>query len=113
MALEGDLRHAIERDQLELYYQPLVKLVDDRVLGFEALLRWHHPERRLVAPDQFIPIAEETGLVVANGQGYLFAEPLPVAEAQRLIDRSASAPRRHANGPPDLDRSTVERAAQP
>jgi diguanylate cyclase (GGDEF)-like protein/PAS domain S-box-containing protein len=64
MTIEGDLRHAVERNQLELYYQPLVELVDDRVLGFEALLRWHHPERGLVAPDQLIPIAEETGLIV-------------------------------------------------
>ncbi len=53
-ALELDLRKAIEAGELELYYQPLVKLGTDKIGGFEALLRWHHPERGLISPAEFI-----------------------------------------------------------
>ncbi len=67
MSIESELRHALERDQLELHYQPLIDLSDERVVGFEALLRWRHPDRGLIAPDQFIQIAEETGLIIPMG----------------------------------------------
>jgi diguanylate cyclase (GGDEF)-like protein len=65
--LERDLRDAIVHSEFELYYQPLINLVAGKVTGFEALLRWHHPTRGLVAPMEFIPIAEETGMIVAIG----------------------------------------------
>jgi diguanylate cyclase (GGDEF)-like protein len=65
--LEADLRRALEHGQLQLYYQPIVELATKRLCGFEALLRWHHPRRGVVSPAQFVPAAEETGLIVSIG----------------------------------------------
>jgi diguanylate cyclase (GGDEF)-like protein/PAS domain S-box-containing protein len=65
--IEIDLRHAIETDVLRPYYQPLVDLATGRVTGFEALVRWPHPERGMISPAEFIPVAEETGLINALG----------------------------------------------
>jgi predicted signal transduction protein with EAL and GGDEF domain len=66
--LELDLRQAIAAGQLEVHYQPCVSLQDDRITGCEALVRWRHPERGLISPAEFIPIAEETGLINELGE---------------------------------------------
>ena len=65
--LEGGLRSALERGELHLLYQPQVELKSGRIIGAEALLRWQHPERGLIVPPLFIPIAEQTGLIVPIG----------------------------------------------
>ena len=67
MAIERGLRHAVDRGELELHYQPLLGLGDHALIGFEALVRWHHPERGLVSPGEFISVAEESGLIVPIG----------------------------------------------
>lgn len=67
LRLEQDLAVAIRQGQMRLVYQPLIAAQDQRLVGFEALVRWHHPTRGIVPPNEFIPLAEETGLIMALG----------------------------------------------
>jgi diguanylate cyclase (GGDEF)-like protein/PAS domain S-box-containing protein len=69
--LENDLRAAIERKELELYYQPILSLKSTKIIGFEALVRWHHPEKGIILPGDFIPFAEESGLIIPMGEWIL------------------------------------------
>jgi EAL domain-containing protein (putative c-di-GMP-specific phosphodiesterase class I) len=81
--LDTQLRDAIQLGQLCLHYQPIVELLNAEPVGVEALVRWNHPERGLLAPDQFVPAAEESGLIVALGGWVLDAACRQLAEWRR------------------------------
>ena len=85
LTLETDLRHAIERHEMELYYQPIMSLTDGNVRGFEALIRWNHPKDGLLPPDSFVPLAEELGVINEIGRFALRAASEELATWQKLF----------------------------
>lgn len=85
VTVESDLRHSLERKQLEMYYQPIMSLEDGSVRGFEALVRWNHPERGLLTPDDFVPLAEELGFINELGRFALRAASEELATWQKLF----------------------------
>ena len=85
--LESALRKGIERKELELHYQPMVSVDDGSIVGAEALVRWRHPVEGLMAPDRFVPMAEETGLILPIGHFVLEEACRQIAEIRRRIGR--------------------------
>jgi diguanylate cyclase (GGDEF)-like protein len=90
LRLERDLRQAIDEKQFSVYYQPIISLESAKLAGFEALVRWNHPMEGLVSPADFIPVAEETGLIVQIGQWVL-------EEACRAVHKWQQSSPRHRN----------------
>ncbi len=84
LSLENALRFALERNQLQLVYQPQYDLLTGQLAGMECLIRWHHPELGLISPAEFIPIAEENGLIVAMGE-WVLKEACYTAQQWRLV----------------------------
>ena len=101
--LEGSLRHALDRGELKMLYQPQVELSTGRITGAEALIRWYHPERGLIVPPAFIPIAEQTGLIVPIGAWVVEESCRQAAKWAATADRDLSvsvnvSPRQLATG---------------
>jgi diguanylate cyclase (GGDEF)-like protein len=110
LQLESDLRQAVEKNEFSVFYQPIVCLQTGRLAGFEALVRWNHPRRGLVSPADFIPVAEETGLIVPIGEWVLAEACRRVREWQiaspghRSLSLSVNLSARQVAQPNILDR---------
>lgn len=109
LELESDLRGALDRNELSLHYQPIVTLDDGSIVAFEALLRWEHPERGMVSPNIFVPIAEETGMVVPIGYWTLeqacrqMTEWAPLLPADRTVSMHVNLSGRQFRQPDLVD----------
>jgi len=90
LQIENDLRRAIQQEEFIVYYQPIISLKTGKIAGFEALVRWHHPQKGLISPGLFIPVAEETGLIAQIGN-WVFrkaCDRLRHWRRQKLVDES-------------------------
>ena len=94
--MELELRQAIERNEIELHYQPQINAHTDEILGFEALLRWHHPTRGLLCAEHFVPLAEETGLIIPIGE-WVFRRACLDTRLGRKTFMSRSMSRRYSS----------------
>jgi len=90
LQLETDLRRGIERQEFRLYYQPIISLTTGKINGFEALIRWQHPKRGLMLPAEFIPLAEETGLILPLGH-WVLQEACTQLQAWQVVWHSSPA----------------------
>ncbi|WP_208976009.1 EAL domain-containing protein [Pseudovibrio exalbescens] len=88
LALDNDLRTALQKDQIKVFFQPIIRLSDKSIAGFEALARWEHPSKGLISPADFIPIAEETGLINELGLTILDRAAVQLAQWQRQFKHS-------------------------
>ena len=114
--LEAELRRAIENGEFELYYQPILDLKAGSFGGFEALIRWQHPERGLISPAEFIPIAEESGLIVTIGEWALreaFAEAVRWPADLRVAVNVSTIQLRRGNLVQSVMRALAESGLQP
>ncbi len=98
VSLEDEIRSGLDRNEFELYYQPIVSLTDGTIAGFESLLRWNHPQRGVVLPDHFLPLAETTGLILPLGRTLLRQA------AEQIVKWTAKFP--HSNVPINLNLSS-------
>ncbi|HET8615241.1 MAG TPA: bifunctional diguanylate cyclase/phosphodiesterase [Actinomycetales bacterium] len=105
LVVQQELRQALERDELELFYQPRIDLADGAIRGVEALIRWRHPKRGLLAPDEFLPVAERSGLIepltdwvirrALRDQQLWLAEGMPWTVAVNVSARNLESPQLH------------------
>lgn len=110
--LETDLRRAIEHEEFLVYYQPIISLDDCRVCGFEALVRWQHPEKGFISPNSFIPIAEETGLIIPLGEWVLRQACQALQRWRQMLQRMPSVYSAYENLSVSVNLS-VKQFAQP